>query len=239
MSHIRREAIARLIETILKILKAGERSSISTLSEKALISKELVRGILSSWGILGDVVELKEEEKIDIALKALEQGVDGERISRYLNWAEFEKLVARAFEKAGYQTKWNIRLTQRGRRHQIDLLAYRGHIVLLIDCKHWKRPPPPSATSRMVEIQERRLMALKNKIESRVKSDEKLREIYFIPMVLSLYQPSRKVVNGHVFASIGNLRGLLDYVESAYFQIRHEKMKIAREQYLEDLLTRI
>lgn len=239
MSHIPREVIARLVEAVLKTLKANEKPSFSTISEKALISREIVKEILSSWGISEDAIEFTAEKKIDIIIRALEQGVDGGRISGYLNWVEFEKMVAKVFEKAGYQTKWNIRLIQRGHRYQIDLLAYRENILIIIDCKHWKRPPPPSAISRMVEAQERRLMALKSKLEKKVTSAEAHHEIYLIPMVLSLYQPSRKMVNGHLFASIGNLRGLLEYVESAYFQVRHEKVKLAMEQFLEDLLTKI
>lgn len=239
MSHVTDEVISRLVETFLKISKAGEKLSITILSEKALISQQLVGEILSSWGILGDVIELSEEKRIDITIRALEYGVDGVRISRYLDWGEFEKLVAKIFEKAGYQTRWNIGLIQGGRRCQIDLIAYRENIMLIIDCKHWKRPPPPSAVSRMVEVQERRLIALKNKLESQAVSGEELREIYLIPMVLSLYQPSRKIMNGHIFASIGKLRGLLEYVESAYFQIRHEKVKAPKERDLEVLLMRI
>jgi len=234
-----REVVARLVEILLKDYKAGEKLSVPDLSEKALISQELARKIFSSWGLPGDVIELTEEKRLDLIIKALEQGVDGDRISRYLDWAEFEKLVAKIFERAGYQTKWNVKIPQRGRRCQIDLLAYRGNIVLIIDCKRWKRPPPPSAASKMVKAQERRLTILRDVLEKQVKGGESFQEVYLIPMVLSLYQPSRKILDGHLFASIGNLRGLLEYVESAYFQIRHEKVKIPEGQELEVLLTTI
>ena len=239
MDYPSREVVARIIEILLKNSKAGKAISVSDLSERALVSEKIARKMLFSWGISGDIIELSEREKIDIIIKALEYGVEGERVSRYLEWTEFEKLVAKVLERAGYRTRWNVRIPRHRHRYQIDLLAYRGNLVLLIDCKHWKRPPPPSAEFKMVEAQERRLMALRSKLEEEVAGVEKTREIYLVPMVLSLYQPSRKILNGHLFASIGNLRSLLEYVESAYFQIRHEKVKLPEEEDFIVFLTRI
>ncbi|MCD6341292.1 MAG: restriction endonuclease, partial [Thaumarchaeota archaeon] len=164
--------------------------------------------------------------KIDAVLKAFEIGIDGERLSRHLAWREFEKLVNKILRRSDYQTEWNLTVTHKRERCQIDLLAYRGRIMLLIDCKHWKRPPTPSAELKMIEAQERRLRVLKSLLRNIYPSDEGFHELYLVPMVLALYQPSKRILNGHLFGSIGKLRSLIEYVESAYFHVRHEKVKI-------------
>jgi len=68
---------------------------------------------------------------------------------------------------------------------------------------------------------------------------EDMRDFYLTPLALSLYQPTRRILQGHVFASIGNLRGLLDYLESAYFEVRHERLKLPSGVQLSGLISSI
>ena len=230
------ELVTRLLEALFRTWEEGGRLSVGKLSERALISREQTARILSWLGISGREFSLTEDVKIDAVLKAFEIGIDGERLSRHLAWREFEKLVNKILRRSDYQTEWNLTVTHKRERCQIDLLAYRGRIMLLIDCKHWKRPPPPSAELKMVEVQERRLRVLKKLLQSIYPPDEDFHELYLVPMVLALYQPSKRILNGHLFGSIGKLRSLIEYVESAYFHVRHEKVKIPAELDLQKII---
>jgi len=226
-----REVVGKVVEAVLKTsrLEAGE------LSELLLLPREEIERALEFLSLSGRG-ELDEEDKVEAVLRALELGIDGKVLARYLGWREFEKLAAKVFDRIGYETIWNLVLSAGKKRVQIDLIAYRGNLLLVIDCKHWKIPPPPSAEMRIVEGQERRLELLKEILESF--REQSSTEVYAVPLVLSLYQPSKKIVNGHLFSSISNLRGLIEYVESAYFQVRHVKIPIPGANRLPDLLRR-
>ena len=110
--------------------------------------------------------------------------------------------------------------------------------MLLIDCKHWNRPPPPSAELKILESQERRMLFLKELIEEMGFGGD-LQTIYLVPLVLSLYQPSKPILRGHVFTSINSFRAALEYVQDAYFQLRHEKIKIPRAMTIKFLVRRL
>jgi len=233
------EAYSRTVEALLKLSKSYEKLKVNDIAEQALLPRDQVLRILSQFGFYEEEFPLTEDRKVDIVLQALERGIDGERIARYLDWREFEKLVGKVFSRVGYETLWNLNLILEGQKCQIDLLAYRSNLILLIDCKHWKKPPPPSAELKIIEAQERRLEILRRIIEGVTKRDIEPKRIYLVPLVLSLYQPSRKILEGHVFSSIGKLRGMLEYIESAYFQLRHEKLKIPAEEDLSNIISRI
>jgi len=239
MSSASGEAYSRIVETILKLSKERKSLKIRELAENALLPKEQVMNILSMLGFHDEEIRLTRSKKIEMILHSLEWGIEGERVARYLDWREFEELIGKVFAKVGYEAEWNLNVLVGRKRCQIDLLAHKGNLILLIDCKHWKRPPPPSAELKIVEAQEKRLRILKEAVARVARGSKELRNVYLVPLVLSLYQPSKKILQGHVFASIGRLRGLLDYLESAYFQVRHEKLMVPAEEKLSDLVSSI
>jgi len=233
------EAYSRTIEALLKLSKNSEKLNVNDVAEYVLLPRGQVLKILSEFGLHQEEFKLTEDKKIRIVLQALEHGIEGEKVARYLDWKEFEKLVGEVFSRAGYETLWDLNLVVRRQRCQVDLLAYQGNLILLIDCKHWKRPPPPSAELNIVEAQERRLKILKQALEQVARESREFKQIYLIPLVLSLYQPSKRILKGHIFSSMGKLRGMLEYLESAYFQVRHEKLSVPLEEDLSDIISRL
>jgi len=107
-----------------------------------------------------------------------------------------------------------------------------------VDCKRWNKPLPPSVEENVKEGQERRMLILKKIIENMSWRDEE-HTVYLIPLVLSLYQPSKPLLGGHVFASIRNLRSAIEFIERSYFQLRHELLKIRRELALKELIWKL
>jgi len=233
------EAYSRIVEAILKLSKEGGWVKIGDVAEYALLPRDRAADILSTLGLQGEEIRLTRGARIELILRALEWGMEGERVARYLDWQGFEELVGKIFERAGYGAEWDLRISLGGRRCQIDLLAYKVNLILLIDCKHWRRPPPPSSELKIVQAQERRLKMLKEALVKAAGEAEDARDFYLTPLVLSLYQPTRKIIQGHIFASIGNLRGLLDYLESAYFEVRHERLKLPYGAQLSGLISSI
>ena len=234
------KALGRILEAYLKLSSASSKVEIDEISDHALIPREEVEEILKSLRLYDEkTMQVDGEMRVSAALKALEIGVEGERISRYLTWREFEALAERAFRKAGYQTIYDLRLSYLGRRCQIDLLAWREGIILVIDCKHWAKPPSPSEEREIISAQERRLIILRDSLRALFEGKGDFIKTFLIPVSLTLYQPSKKILQGHLFASIGRLRGLLEYLESAYYELRHERIEVPRELSLKEIISRL
>jgi len=236
---LRPELVGRLLETLLKLASSREAVSIGELAENALLSRDQVGEILKVLGIPPRDVRLDEGLRSEIVLRGLELGVDGSLIARYLSWREFERLAARVLEKAGYGSVWNLRIASREGRVQVDVLAYRGDLMLLIDCKRWNKPLTPSAEARIAEEQERRLRILGKLLRETSEAGEDFSVVYLVPAVLSLYRPSKPLLRGHVFSSIGSFGSALGYIERAFFQLRHEKLRLRRGIPLDKLISRL
>ena len=235
---IRSELIARVLEAILKLSSAESPITIDELLEETLISREQLEKILKILDLSPCELRLTEEARIRAILRGLEFGVEGKYLAKYLSWKSFEKLIAEILRKAGYSSEWNLTISSREGRIQIDILAYYGNLMLLIDCKHWNRPPPPSAELKILESQERRIIFLRKLIE-KMRFEGDLQTIYLVPVVLSLYQPSKPILRGHIFSSISSFKAALEYIQDAYFQLRHEKIRIPRAMSISTLVKRL
>ncbi len=235
---LRAESISKVLEIILKLSSENKLISVDEVSDLALISRDQVRKILEALGVKAESLQLAEAAKIEAILNGLKLGVDGGAIARYLSWREFEKLVTRILEGAGYDAEWNLTLSHGRERIQIDVLAYNGSLLLLVDCKRWNKPLPPSAEESVREGQERRMLILKEIVENLSWRDER-HLIYLTPLVLSLYQPSKPLLGGHVFASIRNLGSAIEFIERSYFQLRHELLRVPRGLTLKELILKL
>lgn len=235
---LRAENVSKVLETILKLSSENKLMSMDAISDLTLISRDQVREILKTLGVRAGSPRLAEAEKIKAILNALKLGVDGGAIARYLSWREFEKLVTRILEEAGYDVEWNLTLSHCRERVQIDVLAYNGNLLLLVDCKCWNKPLPPSIEENVRESQERRISLLKKIVENLPWRGGK-HTAYLIPLVLSLYRPSKPILGGHVFASIRDLGSAIEFIERSYFQLRHELLKIRRELTLRELIRKL
>ncbi len=213
------ETLARILQAFLKLSEGGVEVSVEEVAEEARVPRSAVAQVIGGLG------------RVEAALKALELGVDAERVARHLDWREFEEMASRLFERMGFEVRRDVKLAHGGERCQIDLLAYRHPLLLIIDCKHWRKPPSPSEEKVMVEAQEKRMRILGGLAGSSGQS-----ELYLIPVVLTLYQPSKMMVEGHPIAPLSRVRGLVEYLEASYFQVRHLKLRVPRNSTLDKLV---
>lgn len=235
---LRAENVSKVLEAILKLSAINKPISLEEISKQTLVSRDQVHRIVEALGIQAEASQLAEAAKIEAILKGLKLGADGRTIARHLSWREFERLVTRVLEEAGYDVEWNLRLSCGKERVQVDVLAYNGNLLLLVDCKRWNKPLPPSAEENIRRSQERRLSLLKELIGERSWEDEE-HLVYLIPLVLSLYRPSKTLLGGHVFASIRDLESAIEFIKRSYFQLRHELLKIRRELTLKELILNL
>ena len=233
MTSSSRIVVGKILETILKLTAEKAEVNPREIAEHSLISESIVNEVLDKFDLKD---RMSFEQRVKVALEAIRLGVDGERISRYLDWREFEGLAAEAFTEIGYEVYGDLRFKYESRWHQIDLLAYNGILMLLVDCKHWKKPPSPSEEERMIVEQERRLIDLRDALNTVWRGSGELKEITLIPVILTIYEPRKKLLRGHTFISVGKLTGALEYLERSYYELRSEVIKVPRALGLDELV---
>ena len=130
-----------LMQAISGVIPGG----ISTKDFAAIISTdkntaEKILDMLTQNGIgqtIGNLVNFEDGDKLKTALFAIKNGVPIEEVSRYIDWKDFEGLVAEILDSKHFDVLRNFRLTKP--TMEIDVVGVRLGIALLIDCKHWKR----------------------------------------------------------------------------------------------------
>ena len=101
---------------------------------------EKILDMLTQNGIgqtIGNIVNFEDSDKLKTALFAIKNGVPIEEVSRYIDWKDFEGLVAEILDSKHFDVLRNFRLTKP--TMEIDVVGVRLGIALIIDCKHWKR----------------------------------------------------------------------------------------------------
>jgi len=68
--------------------------------------------------------------------KMIENGLNLEEAFQIISWKEFEESVAEIFEKHNFKVKRNF-IFKTSKKYQIDLIAERGELIVIVDCKQW------------------------------------------------------------------------------------------------------
>jgi len=76
------------------------------------------------------------ENKLKSALLDIKTGVPIEEASRYVDWKDFEGLVAEILESKNFEVIRNFRM--RKPTMEIDVVGIHLGVAVLIDCKHGK-----------------------------------------------------------------------------------------------------
>lgn len=125
----------------LKVLKIALKLNISSpaaISLHTQLPESRVSESLKRLGI-GHGSDLDRRKLTEAALKWLERSRAFEEVSRSLSWELFEIMVARMLEETGLKVYRNITVTSDHKRAQLDILALKGDVVYLIECKRWMR----------------------------------------------------------------------------------------------------
>jgi len=76
-------------------------------------------------------------DRVRLALYALRNGVDVNRISLALSWKEFEKICSLFLSSFDYVIYRNFRFKFDGRRYELDVIGVRKPFLVCVDCKRW------------------------------------------------------------------------------------------------------
>ena len=169
-------------------------SEMDEFSAKELLQIFLQNGI----GVLDEnIVDFQNSDRIKASIFAIRNGATIEDVSEFLSWQNFEELVSRVLDENGFIVQKNLILTKP--RMEIDVVAVKLGISILIDCKHWKRMTQ-SALNNIVNKQVERVKRYVEKTES----------TSAIPAIVTLHQEKVNFVNQVPIVPVMQLSSFLD-----------------------------
>ena len=142
------------------------------ISSKEILNVLVANGIGS---LNSDLINFRSGDKLKAALFAIEQGAPIEEVSTFLNWRDFEGIVAEILQSKDFSIIKNLVLKKP--RMEIDVIGVNHGITLLIDCKHWKRLSQHS----LREIVKKQVERVKHYVA-------KTQGVIAVPVIVTLYQ---------------------------------------------------
>ena len=190
-----------LMQAISGVIPGG----ISTKDFAAIISTdkntaEKILDMLTQNGIgqtIGNLVNFEDGDKLKTALFAIKNGVPIEEVSRYIDWKDFEGLVAEILDSKHFDVLRNFRLTKP--TMEIDVVGVRLGIALIIDCKHWKRLSHSALETIVVKQIER----VKHYISN-------TKDVTAAPVIVTLNQEETSFINKVPIVPILQLSSFID-----------------------------
>jgi Holliday junction resolvase-like predicted endonuclease len=120
--------------------------------------------------------------KLRTALLAIKNGMPIEEASRYVDWKDFEGLVAEILESKHFQVIRNFRMKKP--TMEIDVIGLRLGVAVLIDCKHWKR----MSHSMLETIVRKQIERVKHYVAN-------TKDVVAVPTIVTLYQEETSFIN--------------------------------------------
>ncbi len=135
---INNELLVRSLVAMPNTLTLDRFQKLCEITSKAT-TREVVDYLVNQGiGQLSDgSVVFSCKDKLETILLAMNKGCDPERLSKKIQWKDFELFTSQLIESAGYSFERNVVLTKP--RIQIDVIGFYQKIALLIDCKHWMK----------------------------------------------------------------------------------------------------
>ncbi len=121
-------------------------------------------------------------DRLKVALYALKEGVPIDEVSEHIGWRDFEGLVSEILASKDFATIRNMILKKP--RMEIDVVGIKMGIVLLIDCKHWKK----SSSSALQNIVSKQVERTKHYVAQTQGS-------IAVPVIVTLYQDRIDFIN--------------------------------------------
>ena len=131
-------------------------------------------------------------------------------MARALTWQEFEAFTEECLRTVGFDTQKGLIVEDDSRRWQIDVIAKKSPMILAIDCKHWESPGYESKLNSAAQHQKLAVQALIRQMAAR---GEVGRDgLLVLPMILTLFEPRSRTVDGVVAVSIEQFADFLEGV---------------------------
>ncbi len=204
-------ASTRVLLETLKMTKKREIVDLEEIACKSQTTFSFAKGVLSRTisPLRADYVSLSPRERVQLAMEVARQGKSNDA-TRALSWQEFERFAEECLREAGFQTEKNMRVKGNGRAWQIDVVGYRGELVLILDCKHWNTPGHLSRFRLAAEHQRNATLYLLARPRENIVQECK--ELQALPVILTLSEPRGQLSEGVVLVSVEKLPSFLSGV---------------------------
>jgi len=168
-------------------------------------------------------IEVSSNQRVKLAIHAINHGMDIEKVCKVLEWIEFENFAATAFETNNFAVKRRFRFKASGRRWEIDVLAYSEPIIVCVDCKHWRRGWGNSAITKVAAAQAQRTKVLAKNLQGiqREIGLDDWKQATLFPVILSLFPGPVKFYKKVPVVPILQLQNFLDEFQGHITELRH------------------
>ncbi|HZY47357.1 MAG TPA: restriction endonuclease [Candidatus Bathyarchaeia archaeon] len=205
------EETVRVLVECLKLSRGATRIGLDDLAARAQTNESSTRRVLARVlpGYDSSSISINRRERVQIAIEVARIGRFREA-AKDLTWQEFEEFGNECLNEAGFRTDKNVRVNGDGRAWQIDIVGFRGNLVLTVDCKHWTAP---SYTSRLEIAAEHQRQATSHLLTTR--AEQSLAgdaAIQALALILTLMEPPAQFLSGAVLVPVERLQSFLNEV---------------------------
>jgi len=199
-----------IVET-LKYTKGDKLLNISQIADRAKTTTEQVELILGPMLQLEvpSGAHLTNSARFKLAFEAVRHGAL-QQVARALSWQEFEAFTEECLQTVGFDTQKGTIVKDESRRWQIDVIAKKSRMILAIDCKHWESPGYDSKLTKAADHQKLALHALIQQMTGR--GDVEREGVFALPIILTLFEPRSRLVDGAVVVSVEQFADFLEGV---------------------------
>ena len=203
--------VDRVIVETLKQTSNNEVISITRIADRAKTTTEQVAHILGQFLKFEyqSGAHLSNSTRFQLAFEAARHGAL-QQVARALTWQEFEGFSEECMQSVGFDTQKGIIVKDDSRRWQIDVIAKKGPMILAVDCKHWESPGYDSKLSKAAEHQKLAVQALIRQMKAR--RDIGREGVSALPIILTLFEPRSRLVDGVVIVSVEQFADFLERV---------------------------
>ncbi|MEM2758824.1 MAG: hypothetical protein QXV26_05650, partial [Candidatus Methanomethylicia archaeon] len=154
------------------------------------------------------ILSIKVKDRLKLAYYAIGLGIDVKRVSKFLNWREFENLCFEVLKTFDYSVYKNVRFKIDSKRFELDLIGFKIPYVICLDCKHWSINRP-SIIERAIKLHNDKTLLFSKVFRSLFNLDFN-GKIYFIPVIVTLLDESSGIYNGLPVVSIFKFNSFLN-----------------------------
>ena len=217
-----------ILIAILKNTNSGSAAK-EIIARDANVPVQVTNNVLKGLREIGliecedELIEVSSNQRVKLAIHAINHGTDIERVCKVLEWIEFENFAATAFEKNNFAVKRRFRFKAAQRRWEIDVLAYSEPIIVCVDCKRWRRGWGDSAITRVAAAQAQRTEVLAKNLQDiqREIGLDDWKQATLFPVILSLFPGTVKFYSKVPVVPILQLQNFLDEFQGHVTELTH------------------
>jgi hypothetical protein len=154
---------------------------------------------------------LSSKQRLMLALEVARNGML-ENASRALSWQEFEQFTEECLVESGFRAERNVRVKGDGRAWQIDVVGFRGELLLAVDCKHWNTPGYLSRFELAADHQRQATSHLLSTLDEKTAQQDREGPRQGLAVILTLREPPARFSKDAALVSVEKLPSFLSGV---------------------------